>query len=563
MTREVLPVRLPNNGFFRMLFRSGARKRTQVKLRSLARRRVESGHMVEAHVKKDGRRVIPIHKSRVDTGVPDTFVFSESSESVFRGHTVTGRRVGSVCDTESSVLKDFFVGPVSVAEDEVGFDIRVFNEDLIALVHDLKTHIAFSDLEEGARNDVCNKLKDFLGGYLGVIKSSSGVEAAVLVDELRIVLAEVAGFLSKGLICDEETRCLIVSSLDMIKGAREIPSSVELIEFCLRRFQYFTCSSVWDTTVEHGVVSECGDTEDINAVFPIGKLGSVFDNVVSNAVKYVPSGGQVVLFIDGMESGYFAFRVANTGPSIPSEVASTIFDYGTSHDARGFSTGLGLAGVRRDLKKYFDGDISLMDFTPLESGVCFEVKLCVGVRSFSMASIDESDLRLPEVVGSSDVAPISEVSDSVAALPELFRVLVVDDSGMSCRLAVRTVTRKMEAREIKGEADSVSDMSAVRDVFASKEYDVVVLDLNLGSGIPFDGVDLFVEFVQIRPEAKYYFATDLSLVLSRIDEVLGRTDLPALVRDRLQMIKDDHSWVILKQELAAAANSFLPSGSPT
>jgi PAS domain S-box-containing protein len=93
------------------------------------------------------------------------------------------------------------------------------------------------------------------------------------------------------------------------------------------------------------------------------KLRQILLNLLSNAAKFTPAGGQVTLYTRPKESGKgVAVVVSDTGPGIPADKRETVFDpFVQVH--RGLSerlggVGLGLA-ISRDLARGMGGDLTL------------------------------------------------------------------------------------------------------------------------------------------------------------------------------------------------------------
>jgi len=70
----------------------------------------------------------------------------------------------------------------------------------------------------------------------------------------------------------------------------------------------------------------------------------VLRNLVGNAVKFTPDGGQVMVFVRPTDQG-LEVSVADTGPGIPQEHLAAVFDKFLSSD-QSKGTGLGLAIVK-------------------------------------------------------------------------------------------------------------------------------------------------------------------------------------------------------------------------
>jgi signal transduction histidine kinase len=75
------------------------------------------------------------------------------------------------------------------------------------------------------------------------------------------------------------------------------------------------------------------------------KVTQVLTNLVTNAVKFTPSGGKIKIFLEPVASGYWLqVGVSDNGPGIPSEEAGRIFDefYQISQPGQEKAKGVGL-----------------------------------------------------------------------------------------------------------------------------------------------------------------------------------------------------------------------------
>jgi NtrC-family two-component system sensor histidine kinase KinB len=90
-----------------------------------------------------------------------------------------------------------------------------------------------------------------------------------------------------------------------------------------------------------------GDLPTIHA--DPAKLGRVFSNLLDNALKFTPSGGQVILSAELQTDGLVAVRIRDTGPGIPEEYRQKIFERFTQVPGRAGrrrGSGLGLTFCR-------------------------------------------------------------------------------------------------------------------------------------------------------------------------------------------------------------------------
>jgi signal transduction histidine kinase len=94
------------------------------------------------------------------------------------------------------------------------------------------------------------------------------------------------------------------------------------------------------------------------------KLRQILLNLLSNAAKFTPSGGQVTLQIRSRKGRLTDIVVADTGPGIPADKRDKVFDpFVQVHrdlSNRLGGVGLGLA-ISRDLARGMGGDLSLED----------------------------------------------------------------------------------------------------------------------------------------------------------------------------------------------------------
>jgi signal transduction histidine kinase len=105
-----------------------------------------------------------------------------------------------------------------------------------------------------------------------------------------------------------------------------------------------------------------------------GKLRQILVNLVGNALKFTPSGSVTVRTRQDRATGQYLFGVEDTGPGIPAEQQSSIFDPFTQAEdslARNFEgSGLGLT-ISRRLAEAMGGQLSLTHSD--SGGSCFEV----------------------------------------------------------------------------------------------------------------------------------------------------------------------------------------------
>jgi signal transduction histidine kinase len=102
-------------------------------------------------------------------------------------------------------------------------------------------------------------------------------------------------------------------------------------------------------------------------------LRSILDNLVSNALRYTPDDGEVLLAAEEIKS-FVQFSVRDTGRGIEAERLSSIFDRFNTFSEKG--TALGLALVRR-LVESLGGQIAVE--SRLGHGATFRFTLPIAV----------------------------------------------------------------------------------------------------------------------------------------------------------------------------------------
>jgi two-component system, OmpR family, sensor histidine kinase VicK len=131
-------------------------------------------------------------------------------------------------------------------------------------------------------------------------------------------------------------------------------SAVEIVEFMnliIDRFEM--------TKGHQFIFTRTLPTEKITMIIDSDKMTQVFDNILSNAIKYSPEGGEIKINMRKQDAGVM-FEVSDKGVGIPSESVEKIFerfyrvDKARSRKLGG--TGLGLA-IAKEIIREHDGDI--------------------------------------------------------------------------------------------------------------------------------------------------------------------------------------------------------------
>jgi PAS domain S-box-containing protein len=172
-------------------------------------------------------------------------------------------------------------------------------------------------------------------GYLELVTEREAGELSEEQDRYLSVVARNAQRLQR-LVGD----LLLVAQIDA--GRLELhPTVVDLADLAAECIE-----AAAPAAGEHGVRLAL-DAQDVPLVWgDRARLGQLLDNLISNAVKFTPGGGQVDVRV-GRENGTVLLSVADTGIGIPEEERSRLFErfFRTSNATRQAiqGTGLGLA----------------------------------------------------------------------------------------------------------------------------------------------------------------------------------------------------------------------------
>ena len=128
---------------------------------------------------------------------------------------------------------------------------------------------------------------------------------------------------------------------------------------------------------EKGIALRLEISEPVVVLGDADRLKQVFINLASNAVKYTPQGGEVVLTLE-TEPGWAVCRVKDNGPGIPPEDLPHVFERFYRADkarSRGKGFGLGLS-IAYWIVKHHGGEITAA--SEMGKGTTFTVRLPAG-----------------------------------------------------------------------------------------------------------------------------------------------------------------------------------------
>jgi signal transduction histidine kinase/ActR/RegA family two-component response regulator len=162
------------------------------------------------------------------------------------------------------------------------------------------------------------------------------------------------------------------------------------------------------------------------------RLRQILLNLLSNALKFTPNGGRVLLSLDRMTGDTLRFTVADSGPGVPASLRPCLFeDYtqGPGDSALGGS-GLGLP-ISARLAEAMQGTLTYTDGVAAE-GVAIEGVAIDGIGG-GRGSCFTLTVPLPAVV-----RPAASTPALPRTPPNRLRILVVDDIALN-RLTARAM----------------------------------------------------------------------------------------------------------------------------
>jgi len=226
-----------------------------------------------------------------------------------------------------------FEGP-----DEFGEMGRAFNSMADSIEEEDRLRRAFAaDVAHELRTPLAILRTQMEGIQDGVVEPSSPALASLLEETLRL----------SRLVADLE----LLASADAA-GFSLVRQPVELRPLLEGAAQEFA------GPYEAEDVALRTDLSNVRVEVDPTRIRQVATNLLSNALKFTPSGGEVVLALR-VEADRAIIRVSDTGPGIPADEVTHVFDrFFRGRDVRAGGSGIGLT-VARELVRAHGGDIQI------------------------------------------------------------------------------------------------------------------------------------------------------------------------------------------------------------
>ncbi|MFD1333079.1 ATP-binding protein, partial [Methylopila musalis] len=246
------------------------------------------------------------------------------------------------------------------------------------------------------------------------------------------------------------------------------------------------------------------------------RLTQVVTNLVSNAIKFSPAGGAVIVAV-GADGETAAIRVRDSGPGVPEAFLPRMFTKFAQADGsdsrRKGGTGLGLAIVKEIVERH------------------------AGAIRYRENGGAEFEVRLPRVGRAADEAP----AETAAAPRSRPRVLICEDDPFTATLLGELL------KDAGFDSLAVRSVREAREAAFKPDIEALLVDLNLPDG---DEITLIHD---IQASAR---SRDLPVVVVSASAAQGRADARAAnlkVTEWLEKPIDPARLAsVLKQSLAAA-----------
>ena len=228
---------------------------------------------------------------------------------------------------------------------------------------------------------------------------------------------------------------------------------VDLVSFVQTCSEYFAYSCLqkhirFKTTIEGRQLEEVIDSNDKPLIFVLSEvdaLEKVIFNLLSNALKFTPDGGEIELGIQSVENHARVF-VTDNGPGIKAEDQQRIFNAFAQVDdseTRSYEgTGLGLAYAKR-LVESMNGQLELQSIPDLGSRFWVSLPVCEEPETSGNNTFRVKDWLLADGgYHASEHAQISQNNPGAENVASKGTILIVDDLPEMRKLIEHTLVKR-------------------------------------------------------------------------------------------------------------------------
>ena len=335
---------------------------------------------------------------------------------------------------------------------------------------------------------------------------------------------------------------LIHLSLDFYNDRKDmgksiITSSLEVVSFIKGIFQTYK-----ENTPGLDFIFK-SQYDEIHASMDVVKTETIISNILSNACKYTPEGGTIILTLDyDEESGVLSVRVTDSGVGIPEEELPYVFQryYQSSRtkQEQGEGTGLGLSIV----KSYVDilhGNVSV---TSGASGTSFLISI-----PLSASEEEDTDAGIRAVDKNGDKPVVVIVDDNKSVCEFLVHVF---GSKYSCLCAYNGKNGLKLCQDITPDLiisdvvmpvmDGLEMCRSVRQTPSLALVPIILLTAKDDTETEKNSINLNIDAFMGKP-------FDMDTLLAKADQLIGRSK-KVEDRVRLKIISEPQKTDLLSQD---------------
>lgn len=236
--------------------------------------------------------------------------------------------------------------------------------------------------------------------------------------------------------------------------------------------------------------------------FDADVLEKIVTNLISNAFKYTPNGGQIKLLVSLHDiktnhknkaiKGIMEIHVIDNGSGIPVEYQEKVFERFYQLDKNpdfGYSSGIGLS-LTTELVKLHNGTIELK--TSKEKGCYFKVKIPIGYEDYTNVHLAiKSDL--PEINADKTLVLIVEDNDDIRnyihdELKNTYQVIEAENGKEGLQLAITTLPDVIISDIMMPESDGLQLANQLKSNDLTAHIPILFLTAKTGMNNKIEGL---------------------------------------------------------------------------
>ena len=317
---------------------------------------------------------------------------------------------------------------------------------------------------------------------------------------------------------------------------------------------------------------QCSDS--LNGWFDIDVIDKIMHNILSNAFKYTPKNGQILLSADTMgdnKNQTLVIEVKDTGIGIPEDKIATVFERFYRYENEGSSeggTGIGLS-YTKTLTELHKGDIGIT--SKINEGTVVSVKIPFYKEAFQEDEISkEKDKSLAynqtTEINETDREELSHNNNLDINLEKEYKILIAEDnhdfrSIISSKLNKYFIVKEAENGKVAFEMVQNEDFDLIisdimmpemnglelcrrlKRTFETSHIPVILLTAKTSEVNQIEGYELGADSYLTKP-------VNLSLLQSRVSSLIA-------TREKLTKVFKDSLEVSGEKKLLSADEEFL------